>query len=58
MESDKKVSDDDKYVALMARYKELRGELGEKAQPYLLAAMKLRQKGNVSDDAVIGGAYL
>ena len=58
MESDKKVSDDDKYVALMARYKELRGELGEKAQPYLLAAMKLRQKGNVSDDAVIGAAYL
>jgi hypothetical protein len=58
MESDKKVSDDDKYVALMARYKELRGELGPKALPYLKAAMKLREKGNVSDDAVIGGAYL
>jgi hypothetical protein len=58
MASEKKVSDDDKYVALMARYKELRGELGEKAQPYLLAAMKLRQKGSVSDDAVIGAAYL
>lgn len=46
------------YNALMARYKELRGELGEKALPYLKAAMKLREKGNVSDDAVIGGAYL
>ena len=58
MESDKKVSDDEKYVALMARYKELRGELGPKALPYLKAAMKLREMGNVSDDAVIGGAYL
>lgn len=53
-----KMSDDDKYVALMARYKELRGELGEKANVYLDAASKLREKGNVSDDAVIGGAYL
>jgi hypothetical protein len=50
--------DDMAYNALMARYKELRGELGEKALPYLKAAMKLREKGNVSDDAVIGGAYL
>ena len=50
--------DDSKYVALMSRYKELRGELGEKAEPYLRAAMKLREKGHVSDDAVIGGAYL
>jgi hypothetical protein len=58
MASDKKVSDDDKYVALMARYKELRGELGEKALPYLKAAMKLRKEGNVSQDAFIGGAYL
>jgi hypothetical protein len=58
MAFDKKVSDDEKYVALMARYKELRGDLGPKALPYLKAAMKLREKGNVSDDAVIGGAYL
>jgi hypothetical protein len=58
MASEKKVSDDEKYVALMARYKELRGELGIKANPYLEAAMKLRQKGNVSDDAIIGAAYL
>ena len=58
MASEKKVSDDEKYNALMARYKELRGELGAQALPYLQAAMKLREKGNVSDDAVIGGAYL
>jgi hypothetical protein len=58
MASDKKVNDDEKYMVLMARYKELRGELGPKALPYLKAAMKLREKGNVSDDAVIGGAYL
>jgi hypothetical protein len=58
MASEKKVSDDDKYVALIARYKELRGELGSQALPYLKAAMKLREAGNVSDDAVIGGAYL
>lgn len=50
--------DDNKYVTLMARYKELRGELGVKANPYLEAAMKLRQEGNVSDDAIIGAAYL
>jgi len=58
MASEKKVSDDKKYNELMAKYKELRGELGVKANPYLLAAMKLREKGNVSDDAVIGAAYL
>lgn len=50
--------DDEKYMALMGRYKELRGELGEKALPYLEAAMKLREKGNVSDDVVTGSAYL
>ena len=58
MASEKKVSDDEKYNALMAKYKELRGELGPEAIPYLKAAMKLREKGNVSDDAMIGGAYL
>ncbi len=58
MASEKKVSDDEKYVALMARYKELRGELGPAANIYLEAAMKLKQRGNVSQDAIIGGAYL
>jgi hypothetical protein len=50
--------DDNKYMQLMARYKELRGELGEKAEPYLQAAMKLREKGDVSEDAILGAAYL
>ena len=58
MASEKNVSDDAKYNALMAKYKELRGELGPEALPYLKAAMKLRKEGNVSDDAMIGGAYL
>jgi hypothetical protein len=50
--------DDEKYTALMGRYKQLRGELGEGALPYLEAAMKLREKGNVSDEVVKGSAYL
>ena len=50
--------DDAKYMALMSRYKELRGELGAKADPYLRAASMLREKGDVSQDAVIGAAYL
>lgn len=58
MASKEKVSDDEKYVQLMARYKELRGELGEGATPYLEAAMKLRERGNVSENAIIGAAYL
>jgi hypothetical protein len=51
-------SDDQKYQALMAKYKELRGEKGEAANRYLSAAMKLREKGNVSRDVVLGMAYL
>ena len=52
------MTDDQKYVALMAKYKEMRGEMGPEANRYLEAAMKLRDKGGVSDDAIIGGAYL
>jgi hypothetical protein len=51
-------NDDQKYLALMSRYKELRMELGPKALPYLKAAMKLRNEGDVSDDAFIGAAYM
>jgi hypothetical protein len=51
-------NDDQKYLALMSRYKELRMELGPKALPYLKAAMKLRKEGDVSDDAFIGAAYM
>ena len=58
MASKSKVSDDEKYMQLMARYKELRGKLGEEASPYLDAAIKLRERGNVSEDAITGAAYL
>ena len=58
MASGKKANDDGKYIALMARYKETRVELGPYALPYLKAAMKLRETGNVSKDAITGGAYL
>jgi hypothetical protein len=50
--------DDNKYLTLMAKYKEIRGSRGEKAVRLLNAAARLRDKGNVSDDAVIGGGYL
>jgi len=50
--------DDAKYMALLSRYKELRGDLGPKADPYLRAAMMLRENGDVSEDAIIGAAYL
>ena len=50
--------DDEKYIALMNAYKENRLELGELANKYLEAAQKLKREGQVSNDAVIGGAYL
>jgi hypothetical protein len=50
--------DEEKYMELMARYKELRGKLGPDALPYLEAAQKLAEKGNVSDDVIKGMAYL
>ena len=52
------MTDSDKYVALMSAYKKNRVEKGEAANLYLQAAMKLRERGNVSDDAIIGAAYL
>lgn len=50
--------DDDKYLKLMDAYKTHRAELGPTANLYLQAAIKLREKGQVSQDAVIGAAYL
>lgn len=58
MASDKQMTDEQKYKLLMGRYKELRGSAGEEAVKYLEAAMKLREKGNVSQDVVLGMAYL
>jgi hypothetical protein len=50
--------DEEKYMALMSRYKEFRGKLGPAALPYLEAAQKLAEKGNVSEDIIKGIAYL
>lgn len=50
--------DDDRYVALMDKYKRLRLRDGKKALVYLDAAMALRERGEVSEDAFTGGAYL
>lgn len=52
------MTDDDKYLALLSKYKEMRLTEDEKANKYLKAAMKLRQNGKVSEDAVLGGAYM
>lgn len=51
------MTDNEKYQALMAKYKEHRGE-GQKANRYLVAAMKLKEKGDVDHDTFIGMAYL
>jgi hypothetical protein len=50
--------DDKAYVALMDKYKRARISDGLGAMKYLDAAMKLRETGDVSRDAVLGGAYL
>jgi len=42
----------------MDKYKTERLKDGQGAMKYLEAAMKLRDKGNVSQDAFLGGAYL
>ena len=50
--------DDKKYIALMDKYKMNRRQDPQGAQKYLEAAMELAKRGNVSEDAIIGGAYL
>ena len=50
--------DDKKYIALMDRYKMNRRKDPEGAQKYFDAAMELSKRGNVSDDARVGAAYL
>lgn len=52
------MDDNQKYMALMGKYKDLRGEDGQGANKYLKAAMALKKKGNVSSDIVVGSAYL
>lgn len=50
--------DDKEYIILMDQYKVLRGKDPQEAQKYLEGAMKLRKVGDVSHDAILGGAYL
>ena len=52
------MTDDKKYIALMDRYKTTRRDDPQGAMKYLDAAIKLKGQGNVSRDAIIGGAYL
>ena len=54
------MEDDNAYLALMDKYKQLRGSAidHEAAMKYLDAAIALREQGNVSEDAVLGAAYL
>lgn len=52
------MSDDEKYMALMGKYKDLRGKDGPGANKYLKAAMALKKQGNISPDIVLGSAYL
>ena len=51
-----KGKDDDKYIALMDQYKMMRMKDGKKANKFLDAAMKLSKEGDVSHDAILGGA--
>ena len=50
--------DDKDYGILMAQYKKLRVKDPESADKYLRGAMKLRQQGEVSEEATLGSAYL
>ena len=51
-------TDDDKYITLMNQYKVMRTRDPKAAEKYLQGAMKLREVGDVSHDAILGGAYL
>ena len=52
------MDDDDKYVSLMEKYKTKRLEDPQGAMKYLDAAIALKDQGRVSEDAIIGGAYI
>ena len=53
-----KRTDDEKYWALISKYKEERLTKDEEANKWLRAAMKMKKDGRVSDDAVLGGGYM
>lgn len=51
-------SDDKKYMALMGKYKVARLSDPAGANKYLKAATELRKQGSVSEDVILGCAYL
>jgi hypothetical protein len=53
-----KKSDDEEYMRLMAKYKESRILKGPESVKYLKAAQKLQEDGDVSEDVVLGCAYM
>ena len=54
------MKDDNQYMELMDKYKVARRDPDQReaADLYLQAAMTLRNEGQVSQDAVIGAAYM
>ena len=59
LQEDATMTDDEKYWALMSKYKEERLTKDEEAnKKWLRAAMKMQKDDRVSDDAVLGGGYM
>ena len=58
LQEDATMTDDEKYWALMSKYKEERLTKDEEANKWLRAAMKMQKDGRVSDDAALGGGYM
>ena len=50
--------DDAEYIYLLDLYKQHRRQDGPGALTYLDRALRLAQEGDVSHDALLGGAYL
>ena len=55
-----KMTDDEKYIKLMAKYKDVRRDPDkqEESMRLLKAAMAVKSKGNVDPDVALGMAYL
>ena len=55
-----KMTDDEKYQTLMAKYKDVRRDPDkqEESMRLLKAAMAVKSKGNVDPDVALGMAYL
>ena len=52
------MTDEEKYIILMGKYKSSRGKLGPEANKYLLAASKIAKDGKIDHEIVLGSAYL